>query len=526
MSVKKWFFIIYVSTSLLLASELRAQNQDISITEYSAAKLGQDSFIYSVTYNLSLQEEQDFARISIQRKAMGADFYSDISNRAAGDIGEITAGTNYTITFKEPDIQIPFEVKICANQDPEVDVMGELVNQIDSVQLRANLELIQGIRHRTDGAEQLLATQNLIRARFSEYGIQIREDTFSYGPTYDGINFIGSQLGCGQNDKAWLIGGHYDTVDESPGADDNGSAIAGMLEAARVLSQYQFEKRISYVAWDLEEEGLVGSTNFVTNLDSTFADIEGYLNFEMIGYYSDKPNTQSLPAGFDQLFSAQEQTIADDQFRGNFISNVGNTQNSTEIMNAFEAAATVYVPNLKVISLAAPGTGAIVPDLRRSDHTPFWLADIPALMITDGANFRNPNYHSERDILDSLNFTFMSQVVQASVATVAQAANPTICFADEIEITMFPGVSQKNVVLNSFSLFPNPAKNLITVQFADANMAIKKDYIIHDIYGKEIQTGALNADYSVNTSQLDSGLYFISFKIGNTAHLAKFIIQK
>jgi len=167
-----------------------------------------------------------------------------------------------------------------------------------------------------------------------------------------------------------------------------------------------------------------------------------------------------------------------------------------------------------------------VPDLRRSDHTPFWLADIPALMITDGANFRNPNYHSERDVLDSLNFTFMSQVVQASVATIAEAVIPTICFTDEVEITVFPSVSQKNVVLKSFSLFPNPAKNKITIQFLGEGNPIKKDFIIHDIFGKEIQSGALTADNSLNTSQLKSGLYFISFTQDDKVHLAKFVIQK
>jgi len=526
MSINKWYFLVCAFTTFVFASSLTAQNQDLKITEYTITKYGLDSFEYNITYRLTLPEEQDFARISVQRREKGSDFYYDISDRALGDIGNIAAGSDYSVSFKEPNLQVPFDLKLCANIDPEVDIMAALVEQVDSVQLRTNLELIQGIRHRTEGAEQLLATQNLIRARFNEYGIRMREDTFAFGPTYDGINFIGSQPGCGQNDKVWLIGGHYDTVDESPGADDNGSAIAGMLEAARVLSQYQFEKKISFVAWDLEEDGLLGSTDFVRQLDTTFGTIEGYLNFEMIGYFSDKPNTQSLPPGFNQLFPVQEQEIANNQFRGDFISNVGNTQNSTEIMNAFELAAQTYVPDLKVISLAAPGTGAIVPDLRRSDHTPFWLADIPALMITDGANFRNPNYHSERDVLDSLNFTFMSQVVQASVATIAESAIPTICFTDEVEITMFPSVSQKNVILNSFSLFPNPANNQITIQFVDAENTINKEYIIHDIFGKEVQAGALNNLSTLNTSGLANGSYYISFNQDNAIHLAKFVIQK
>ena len=526
MFLKKSCFFIYLCLSLLFVNGLYGQNQGVEIIGYTVAKQGLDSLSYRIMYNLSLLEEQDFARISVQRRDIDTDFYYDISDSAQGDLGEITAGSDYEISFTDVNIQSPFDLKICANLDPEVDIMNDLVEQIDSTKLRATLELIQGIRHRTSGTEQLLATQNLIRARFQEYGIEMREDSFSYGPTYEAINFIGSHLGCGQNDKAWLIGGHYDTIDHSPGADDNGSAIAGMLEAARVLSQYQFEKRISFVAWDLEEEGLVGSNHFVENLDTTFGSIEGYLNYEMIGYYSDRPNTQSLPTGFNQLFPEQEQAIADDQFRGNFISNVGNTQNSTEIMNRFESAAAAYVSDLKVISLAAPGTGAIVPDLRRSDHTPFWLADIPALMITDGANFRNPNYHSEKDVLDSLDFTFMSQVVQASVATLAQAAIPTVCFTDDIEITMFPSVAQKNVVLNSFSLFPNPAKDMISIRFAEERNLNTREYTIYDIFGNVVLDGRLDNNMAINTSELIHGGYFIAFKKENTTHLAKFIIQK
>ncbi len=212
---------------------------------------------------------------------------------------------------------------------------------------------------------------------------------------------------------------HYDTVNNAPGADDNGSGTVGVMEIARLLSRYPSKKTQRYIGFDLEEASLKGSINYVTNIPAD-EQIEGVFNFEMIGYWSDQPNTQTLPSGFSLLFPAQALEVQNNQYRGDFITNVGNTT-AQSLALLFSNAAQQYVPGLKVLTLEVPGNGQAVPDLRRSDHAPFWDSGRKALMLTDGANFRNECYHTPGDTLeDKLNFTFMSNVVKATIAAMAQ----------------------------------------------------------------------------------------------------------
>ncbi len=482
-----------------------------------------DSVYVEISYRL-VHNEDKFVKISLQKKDNTNSPFYKLVEGAKGDIGnEITAGENKKIQLTCEN-RLPFEFKLIANSSPEVEVITELVNQIDSTRMKEDLLLIEGIRHRNTGEANLIATQELIKERFSQYGFSIIDEKFLHN-LYEGTNLIGTQEGCGKDENVWLIGGHYDTVDDSPGADDNGSAIVGMLEAARVLSQFQFEKRIAFVAWDLEEEGLLGSSDFVARNKDSFGKFEGYLNFEMIGYYSDKINSQTLPVGFDQLFPSQEQAIADDGYRGNFITNVGNTQNSLALMMAYEGAANSYVPDLKVISVAAPGVGAVVPDLQRSDHTPFWQADIPALMLTDGANFRNENYHGPNDVADSLNYTFMANVVKASVATIATDAIPTICHYDSVYLPILLD-TEEVFDSNSLKTSPNPTNDYLTLALDDGNFSSDDSVIIINSNGAIVRREKLNKSQILKVEDLAAGLYHLVLRTKTRSYTTSFIIQR
>lgn len=508
----------------LFTSDLISQSS-IEIDNVILNPISGDSASIELTYNLTLPTGA-IAKVSLQRKTENNPNYYQSLEGAVGEIGEeITAGTNKVITWQGPNEGSFYNLTLFVSQSPEVEVISELVNQIDSNQMRQDLELIEGVRHRTAGVDQLGMTQDMIKDRMDTYDLEVLEQSFPFNSTYNGLNIIGTQSGCGQDENVWLIGGHYDTVEGSPGADDNGSAVVGMLEAARVLSQYQFEKRIAFVAWDLEEEGLLGSIDFVSNNKDSFGEMEGYLNFEMIGYYSDRPNSQTFPSGFGQLFPAQQQAVEDDDNRGNFITNVGNTQNSMALMQSFEAAANVYVPDLKVLSVAAPGTGEIVPDLRRSDHTPFWVADIPALMLTDGANFRNENYHGPEDVLDSLDFTFMSNVVKASVATIVQDAVPTICLSDDFFTTVSLGT---NTIVHSknIKVSPNPTMDFINVSTTELILDIDSQWAIYNNSGMLLKEGALNLTTRIDCASMQSGLYHLVIVGEDSAYSANFIIQR
>jgi Zn-dependent M28 family amino/carboxypeptidase len=213
-----------------------------------------------------------------------------------------------------------------------------------------------------------------------------------------------------------IVDAHYDSVFNAPGADDNASGVAGVLEALEILKDYSFERSIKFIAFDLEEEGLKGSVDYATKAVAESEDIMGVINFEMIGYHTEQPNSQSFPFGFELLFPDAYGEIEENDFKGDFITNVG-TENLPNLMMCYDSIAEIYVPELSVISVASPGNGTIVPDLQRSDHAPFWFAGYDAIMLSDGAEFRNPNYHMASDSLHLLDMNFAANIVKAAVAT-------------------------------------------------------------------------------------------------------------
>jgi hypothetical protein len=311
-------------------------------------------------------------------------------------------------------------------------------------------------------------------------------------------------------------------VPGSPGADDNASAVAGVLECARILSQYEFEHSLRFIGFDTEEYGLIGSNRYNLNGIKAYEEIEGVLNFEMIGYYSDSPNSQSLPFGFDMLFPQAAQEVADDDFRGNFITVVGNVA-SNPLIDAFESAAETYVPDLRVISVAVPGTGMIAPDLRRSDHASFWDNGIQALMLTDGADFRNQNYHTPNDVIDTLDLDFMTQVVQATLATAAELAVPISASSDVFDLSTilsvhdhehdFPGVVKA---------FPNPTEGELTLEISGVHAPFRTRLEVYSLDGKLVHREVLNiaagtSRTTIDLSDLRSGTYMLNLLAGEAS---------
>ncbi|MEM7659579.1 MAG: M28 family peptidase, partial [Bacteroidota bacterium] len=297
------------------------------------------------------------------------------------------------------------------------------VDQVDSTRLRQDLEFIAQERTVVTALPHLQAVKDTIETLFSEFGLQASRQAKPLAGTYTMENIIGRKSGLFSPEKTYLLGAHFDGVAGTDAADDNGSGTVGYLEVARILSQYEFANSLQFMGFDQEEVGLLGSIEYVLNGIQPWESIEGMINFEMIGYYDPAPNTQQLPPGFDLLFPQLYNEVAADGFRGNFLINVANVA-SNPLRLTFDSCAQAYVPELLVRSLAAPGNSELAPDLRRSDHAPFWDNGNQALMITDGAEYRNPFYHSPADSIGTLNFTFMHQIVKAAVATLATMAKP------------------------------------------------------------------------------------------------------
>lgn len=408
---------------VLLANCAIAQNKPPVIKELTAMPDWANNKL-TVQYDV-LDEEGDVLDIKLEFSNDGGKTYKVTPAIVlSGDVGyPVPPGANRLIlcdVSQLPAGPTAYRVRLTADDRQAFDLQA-LVNEVDSNRLRADLDFVEGIRHRTAGATHLAAVRDSMKRLLSNAGLFVEEQTFTYTNTM-GRNVLGTLRGTGDAQKTVIVDAHYDTVANAPGADDNGSGTVGVWEIARLLSRYPAKKTLQYIGFDLEEAGLVGSSRFVTNGIPAGDQIEGVLNFEMIGYYSEKPGSQTLPTGFNLLFPAAYNAVIGNQSKGDFITNVGNTA-SSGLATLFADAAKQYVPELKVISVVVPGNGSIAPDLLRSDHAPFWQAGHKALMLTDGANFRNECYHTALDMYeDKLDFTFMSNVVKATLATAAKLA--------------------------------------------------------------------------------------------------------
>jgi hypothetical protein len=326
------------------------------------------------------------------------------------------------------------QLKLVADDRELVDIQA-IVDQVDTTTMKFALNDLVGVRHRTGNPTFLAETKNYIQQTFTQAGLYAYRDTFDFDANYSGENIAGRKAGTTDEDSAYYITAHFDTVNGSPGADDNGSAVAGMLEALRILGPLEFRKSLRFIGFDLEEVQLNGSMHFARNSVPAWEKLDGVVNLEMIGYYSDSVGSQQTPFGFNLLFPDAYNQVEADSFRGNFIINVGaTTGGGQKVHRSIDSAAVRYVPGLKVISLALnQNTIPLATDLLRSDHASFILNGQPALMLTDGANFRNPHYHQPTDVVSTINFTFMKQVTQAAIGAICELAdvrNATVAYSE------------------------------------------------------------------------------------------------
>ena len=200
-----------------------------------------------------------------------------------------------------------------------------------------------------------------------------------------------------------LIGAHYDTVPGTPGADDNASAVAAMLGCAKIVAESVEHPPLCVVAFNREEESMIGSTDFVKRYlpERSLCIGEAHI-LEMVGYCTQTQGSQrkplSLPVSIPET--------------GNFLGLIGNKHSNT-ILTSLVRRARSYFPDLPVTGLQVfYGAEKFFYHLLRSDHVPFWRRGLSALMWTDTANFRNPHYHSPTDTPDTLDYAFLRRVTQ------------------------------------------------------------------------------------------------------------------
>jgi Zn-dependent M28 family amino/carboxypeptidase len=249
-----------------------------------------------------------------------------------------------------------------------------------------------------------------VRAELERWGWETRLQPFRFaGAEHE--NVLALLPGVNPARPRLVIGAHLDTIRGTPGADDNASGVAGVLEASRVLAASPPEQPVELAVWDLEERtGItyrIGSRRHVAAARRQNVCFAGALVLEMIGYRTSVPGSQRVPLPIRWM---------DLPRTGDFLAVIGDLQSRRLLLDFLEAAGRA-APRLKLVHLTIPLRGWSVWATRRSDNASFWSNGFPALMLTDTADLRNPHYHRATDTSRTLDYAFMAEVVDAAVET-------------------------------------------------------------------------------------------------------------
>ncbi len=285
------------------------------------------------------------------------------------------------------------------------------------------LALAARLRRDVDGLAGTIGARNLenrdtlgqaeryVRDRFRELGF--RPERLAYDVGIRSVaNLEVTIVGAKAPREIVVVGAHYDSAFDAPGADDNASGVAALLALAEAFVKRQPERTLRFVAFANEEPPRfwteqMGSLVYAKACAARGDDIRAMLSLETVGYFRDEPGSQKYPPPMSLFYSD----------RANFIAFVGNTSSralTRESVALFRGA------------VAFPSEGAALPGFIQgvgwSDQWSFWQVGYPAVMVTDTAPFRNPHYHKRSDTPETLDYTRLARVVRGLDAVVASLA--------------------------------------------------------------------------------------------------------
>jgi hypothetical protein len=278
----------------------------------------------------------------------------------------------------------------------------------DPERLRAHVEMLSlncSPRYYSN-IENLEKAASYVRSEFARAGLKTSDQPFNVGErTYLNVRgFAGKD-----STERIIVGAHYDTAGELPGADDNASGVAGLIELARLLGARAPGGQVELVAYSLEEPPFfgspyMGSAIHASSLKRENVNVRLMFSLEMIGYFTDLPNSQQFPSSLLKLFYPST---------GNFITVVGRIQDGLIVRRVKKAMSDAA--ELPVHSINAP---TFIPGVDFSDHRNYWLMGYNAVMITDTAFYRNPAYHTSEDVPNTLDYKRMAMVVEGVYAAI------------------------------------------------------------------------------------------------------------
>lgn len=337
--------------------------------------------------------------------------------------------------------------------DPSPDliaVAAEVRAQTSAARLRALVESLPGPRSRLHAPEAMAEADALISEAWRTAGWTVeRQELHLKGkwglrdapqnekPTkhitryreLNGANLVATK--AGRETDAIVVVAHHDTVWNAPGADDNGSGLAVLMEAARLLSDDELRRTVVLAAPDFEEIGLIGSRELVRWLRARHR-VRGAIVFDPIGYMDPRPGTQKTAPGVGFLYPDQMARLNARDDAGDGVVAI-HQRRSTPLVRVWAECAAATVGRERVVMLRDPSdlpiiggllalTVPLVRNFSRSDHRRFWDARLPAIQVTDTANFRNPHYHRPSDKPATLDYETLADVTVATVLAVRRLA--------------------------------------------------------------------------------------------------------
>jgi hypothetical protein len=267
----------------------------------------------------------------------------------------------------------------------------------DAARIEADVRALAFERFDDESRKRVRA---LLAHRLTALGFQPELQAFGRG-----INVVGRRPAKGDAptdapaDAAGdvLVGAHFDTVEGSPGADDNATGLAVALEMARLFAAPDTRRGLRIAFFDGEEAGLAGSTTYARSA-SRLDGLRVAIILEMLGRTCGAPGCQRLPPDAPIALPPGQ--------RGDFLAVLGDDVNPGLLPLFIRAAVDGQPP---VLALPVLDAGHGLPDTRRSDHAPFWDAGVPAVLLTDTAELRAPEaYHGPADVADTLDWHFLA----------------------------------------------------------------------------------------------------------------------
>jgi Zn-dependent M28 family amino/carboxypeptidase len=289
----------------------------------------------------------------------------------------------------------------------------DLLASVDEARLERTVRELEGPRDPKTAPEALRQAESLIAESFIEAGLAVERQPFVLrGDSYN--NVVGTLPGSDTTLPWLLVGAHFDSVSTTPGADDNASGVAVLLEVARHAARLDTTRTIQFVGFNLEEPQdnvgtyRVGSARFAERARRERRRYEGALVLEMVGYTDHREGSQQVP----RLVAKRVPSS------GNFLAAVGDRR-SRKLLRSFENSVRRHVESLTLVTYRTFLRGWALPLTRLSDNASFWDRRYASLMITDTAFLRNPHYHMESDSADTLDYGFMGDVARAVLANLA-----------------------------------------------------------------------------------------------------------